>query len=243
MRIVFIGVGEAFDERLPNTSVLVDSETKLLLDCGYSVPQSLWSYSGDANLLDAIYISHFHTDHYFGLPALIIRMWEGGRTKELVLIGQEGLKEQFHQLMEMGYKGFLGKLGFKTAFRSAERPLRLNELDISTAPTRHSAENLAVKVGYEGGSVCYSGDGISTPEAEALYMGSDILVHDSYLLERSLPGVHPSIKDVLGLSESTKKLFLVHIQRELRKEKGKIMEFVKSNRNVEVPEPHDTLKI
>jgi len=43
MEVIFLGVGEAFDEKTPNTSMLVrtDIEGKsvsVLLDCGYSVP-------------------------------------------------------------------------------------------------------------------------------------------------------------------------------------------------------------
>ncbi len=40
MKIIFLGVGEAFDENLPNNSQLVMSgKTNLLLDCGFTVPQ------------------------------------------------------------------------------------------------------------------------------------------------------------------------------------------------------------
>ena len=33
MKIIFLGVGEAFDETLPNNSHLILSDTNLLLDC------------------------------------------------------------------------------------------------------------------------------------------------------------------------------------------------------------------
>ena len=43
MKIQFVGVGEAFDETLPNNSQLLEWEnTRLLIDCGYAVPHSLW---------------------------------------------------------------------------------------------------------------------------------------------------------------------------------------------------------
>ena len=59
MKINFLGVGEAFDNVLPNTSILVSSKkTNILLDCGYSVPQQYFKLSNNPNFLDAIYISH-----------------------------------------------------------------------------------------------------------------------------------------------------------------------------------------
>ncbi|MCX6722879.1 MAG: MBL fold metallo-hydrolase [Candidatus Staskawiczbacteria bacterium] len=86
MKIIFLGVGEAFDENLPNNSqLIITDKTKLLLDCGFTVPPQLWKYNPDYNFLDAIYISHQHADHYFGLPAILLRMWEGGREKDLLL--------------------------------------------------------------------------------------------------------------------------------------------------------------
>ncbi len=56
MKVIFLGVGEACDERVPNNSHLILSDTKLLLDCGYSAPPQLWKYNPDASFLDAIYI-------------------------------------------------------------------------------------------------------------------------------------------------------------------------------------------
>ena len=37
LRVTFVGTGEALDPDLPNTSLLVQGERTLLLDCGYAV--------------------------------------------------------------------------------------------------------------------------------------------------------------------------------------------------------------
>ena len=81
MEIILLGVGEAFDEILPNTSMLVRTEYQgkpvtVLFDCGYSVPPRFWQLGLDVETLDGIWISHFHADHAFGLPALLVRLWE-----------------------------------------------------------------------------------------------------------------------------------------------------------------------
>ena len=110
MKIVFLGVGEAFDENFPNNSHLLSSEkTNLLVDCGYTVPPQLWKFNPDPNFLDAIYISHQHADHFFGLPAVLMRMWEDGRKRDLTIIGQKGLQD----FMDYAYKGFLEKFKYK----------------------------------------------------------------------------------------------------------------------------------
>ena len=64
MKVVFLGNGEAFDERYPNHSHLVFSDkTVLMLDCGDSAVRQLWKYTKDHSLIDALYITHRHSDH------------------------------------------------------------------------------------------------------------------------------------------------------------------------------------
>jgi len=91
MKVIFLGTGEAFDENyLNNSSLVITGKTKLLLDCGMTTPYQLWKYNNDQNLLDAVYISHSHADHYFGLPALLVRMWEEKRKKPITVFSQKG---------------------------------------------------------------------------------------------------------------------------------------------------------
>ncbi|KKQ21582.1 MAG: Beta-lactamase domain-containing protein, partial [Parcubacteria group bacterium GW2011_GWA2_37_10] len=48
MKIIFLGVGEAFDENIPNNSHLVITErTKLLLDCGMTAAPQVWKFNPD----------------------------------------------------------------------------------------------------------------------------------------------------------------------------------------------------
>ncbi|MDP2909671.1 MAG: MBL fold metallo-hydrolase [bacterium] len=114
MKVIFLGVGEAFDENIPNNSQLVVAgKTNLLLDCGMTAAPQLWKFNPNPDLLDAVYISHQHADHFFGLPGLLLRMWEDGRERDLALICQKGLKKSFKYFMEFAYKDFLGKFNHK----------------------------------------------------------------------------------------------------------------------------------
>ncbi|HQK64027.1 MAG TPA: MBL fold metallo-hydrolase, partial [Candidatus Staskawiczbacteria bacterium] len=113
MKIVFLGVGEAFDEAQPNnSSIITAGKTRLMLDCGFTAPSQLWKYDADPNLLDGVNISHQHADHFFGLPALLLRMWEGKRTRPFTIICQKELKDSFDQFMELAYKGFKAKFSY-----------------------------------------------------------------------------------------------------------------------------------
>ena len=113
MKVVFLGVGEAFDERYPNHSHLVlSAKTALMLDCGDSAVRQLWKYTKDHSLVNALYITHRHSDHLFGIPALLGRMLEEGRKKNLTIICSEQLKSDVERLTEHAYFG-INSYGFE----------------------------------------------------------------------------------------------------------------------------------
>jgi len=62
VRVKFIGVGEAFDEELSNTSIWVRTsegghDSSILFDCGFTAPPAFWKSCPDPNNLDAVWIS------------------------------------------------------------------------------------------------------------------------------------------------------------------------------------------
>jgi len=250
MKVIFLGVGEAFDENLPNNSHLVTNDTvNILLDCGYSVPPQLWKFNNDQSFLDAIYISHMHADHYFGIPPLLVRMYEEERKKDLVIICQESAKELINQYFDYGYKGFRTKFKFKINFIEVdpEKIIDFKGFKLSFAPTKHSSSNLAIKITDKNGkSVCYSGDGRANKKTERLYKNSDLVIHESYLERNDFPG-HGSIIDLIEIVKrnNIKCLALTHIQRDFRKKNLKrIKQLIsKENVNIIIPEPLDEYKL
>ncbi len=241
MKIMFLGVGEACDEEVPNNSHLVLSDTILLLDCGYSVPGQLWKYNPDPTFLDAIYISHRHADHYFGIPALLVRMWEEKRTKPLTFICQRGLKEVIRELIEYGYKNLSEKFEFEIHFKEVEKhqSIMFNELKLNFAPTIHSVKNFAIKI-YDGkNAVCYSGDGMFHGDTEKLYRDSDLVIHESYLFDQRVPG-HACIADLIDMAQKNriKCLALTHLQRNLRKHEIARIENKISKEELKIIIPH-----
>ena len=220
MKIIFLGVGEAFDETIPNNSHLILSDTNLLLDCGYSIPPQLWKYNADPSFIDAIYISHRHADHYFGIPPLLVRMMEEKRTKTLTLICQKGLKTLIEQLIDHGYKGVAKKLGFELNFIEVQegQVISLNELELSFAATIHSVSNLAIKIRSRKNTVCFSGDGMFTEKTGKLYQNADLVIHEAFTLDMKIKG-HACMTDLIEMAKKNniKCMAFTHIYREVRK--------------------------
>ena len=244
MKIIFLGVGEAFDENLPNNSQLITTEkTKMLLDCGFSVPPQLWKFNPDPNFLDAIYISHQHADHFFGLPAVLMRMWEDGRERDLTIIGQKGLQD----FMDYAYKDFMKKFKYKINLVESKEGeiVEFQDLKLSFTKTVHSGENLAVKIGDGRNSICYGGDG-SPIAGSNFYKDLDLLILETYLYDKEIIG-HSSIISAIAFAENNnvKYLALTHMNRDFRKnDLQKIKDKIKSdNIKIIIPEPLEEYEV
>lgn len=247
MRCTFAGVGEAFDETLPNTSILLESEAAaILLDCGFTAAPAFWRYADDPLALDAVWISHFHADHWFGLPWLVARMNEEGRSRLLTLIGREGIRRRVEWLLDSAYPGLRDRLGFELRYKqaSAGGSDSVEGFRLRYARSGHSIESLSIRVERDGKSVFYSGDGAPTEESVELARSCDLLVQESYMLTGPVDG-HGSVEDAIAMAKraQTGRLALVHLNRRLTAERMRDVESKLSESGIDgfVPRPGDSV--
>ena len=248
MKIVFLGTGEAFDERYPNHSHLVFSDkTTIMLDCGDSAVRSLWKHTKDHSLIDALYITHRHSDHLFGIPALLGRMLEEERKKSLTIICSEQIKTDIERLTEHAYFG-INSYGFEIKFIIAEDGgvIQFNDLKLSFAKTLHTAYNLAIRIEDGKNVVCYSGDGPFDEDTEKIYKDADILMHECYMYDVRIRG-HVAAVDVFEMAKrnNVKCLASGHFKRAFNDETRKrVAELITSTGlKIILPEPLEEYEI
>ena len=94
MDVHVVGAGEAFDSGLGNNSFLLSATRgpTVLIDCGYQIPERLWARDLHRSI-DAIYFTHTHADHAFGVVPLLTRFWEERRKRSLTIIGHRGVED------------------------------------------------------------------------------------------------------------------------------------------------------
>ena len=238
MEAIILGCGEAFDENLPNTSLLVKSSALLLLDCGFSAAPQVWKAVPDPGAIDLIYLSHAHADHYFGMPGLLGRMWEEGRTKPLHIVSQSSVIDQLRRALELGYRSMPERYRFPIDYRPANAGDTLEFADVAMdfAETVHSASNLAIRISSGGKSICYSGDGSLTDSSRQLFTGTDLLIHEAYTIEERK--FHADIPSLISFAGQVRSIGLVHIQRRLRAAPSRILELIGPTAGrVTIPEP------
>ncbi|HJW93740.1 MAG TPA: ribonuclease Z [Thermoanaerobaculia bacterium] len=94
IRIVFLGTSAGMPSRTRNVAavaVVMDGRV-LLFDCGEGTQQQLLRCEQvRSGGIEAIFITHLHGDHLFGLPGLLSSLGLGGRRDPLIVYGPPGL--------------------------------------------------------------------------------------------------------------------------------------------------------
>ncbi|MCC4771703.1 ribonuclease Z [Methanosarcina sp. DH2] len=105
LRITFLGTGGSLPTRNRNPSaVMVNREGELILfDCGEGTQQQMMRAKTGMMSLSSIFISHFHADHFLGIPGLIQTMSFLGRSEPLTIYGPEGTREFTEFFKILGY--------------------------------------------------------------------------------------------------------------------------------------------
>lgn len=244
-RVTFIGVGEAFDETLPNNSQLLEwPECRLLVDCGYAVPHMLWKLFPDPEYIDAVYLSHRHADHYFGLPSYLVRLEEDQRKSPLDILCPEGMQDVITEMIDYAYMGVLSKMNYEIRFVevSDSEPLVYRAATMEFAVSSHPVKNFAIAVSYGDRKYAYSGDGNFNSHTRTIYRDGSLLVHEAYSLDEEVRG-HAMIPEVLWMAkeENIQRLALTHLERNLRRNRRMEIDAVLKDAAVDVflPEPGD----
>ncbi|NCC25394.1 MAG: MBL fold metallo-hydrolase [Deltaproteobacteria bacterium] len=224
MEIVFCGTGEAFDTAQSNTSILIQPSGKaggILLDCGFTAAHAFWATASRPMELDEVWISHFHGDHFFGLPLLLIRMREHGRSRPLIVRGGAGTGLAVAHALDLAYPGVREALGFGLEIHEVRPGTRTHEAwySMAFASVVHAVPTLAVRVETADGAIYYGGDGRPTRECLDLALGVDLLVQESYHPIHESDH-HSSAVEAMefGVRAGARAMALVHIRRDGRED-------------------------
>lgn len=106
---------------------------RLLIDCGEGTQRQLVKSVGLGEL-DAVFLTHLHADHWFGLPGMLKTFDLRERTKPLEIYGPAGTRATLERVAPV-----YGRLGYQLAIEEVDvdESLRFDGYRMQTFATRH----------------------------------------------------------------------------------------------------------
>lgn len=177
--LLFLGSGNAFAaEGRAFSSFLLNG--RYLFDCGPTVLQQLAKAGVSSHDVEAVFISHFHADHFFGLPFLFLDAKYGDRESGLTIVGPPGIEEQTMQLTRLGFPSAVEGPAYRRRFVEVKDGYtgEVAGLNFTSARVEHVDELdcYAFRVEVDGRGVVYSGDTKLCDGLLRLVEGADVVV-------------------------------------------------------------------
>ena len=102
---IFLGTGGSWPTIKRNVSAVAVKRGReiILFDCGEGTQRQFQKSNLSYMQISKIFITHFHGDHFLGLPGLFQTMQLNDREKPLHIYGPQGIDELKKQLLSLGY--------------------------------------------------------------------------------------------------------------------------------------------
>ncbi|MGD0257689.1 MAG: ribonuclease Z [Thermoplasmata archaeon] len=193
MRITFLGTAGSWPTKERSASAIaLDTEKELLLlDCGEGTQRQFFQSSASFMRVRRIFLTHFHGDHFLGLPGLIQSMCLNNRTEPLDIYGPPDAEEMVGRALQMGY--FTLRFPVTVHALQPGQSVELDSYTVRTARTEHPVPSVAYRIEEGPKRGRFNGElarslGIEGRDFARLEEGESVRVGDRV--------VHPS--DVMG---------------------------------------------
>jgi len=105
LSIIFLGTSGSWPTVKRNvTSIAIKRGSEVILfDCGEGTQRQFQKSRLSYMQISKIFITHFHGDHFLGIPGLIQTMQLNDREKPLHIYGPKGMIKLVSQLLSLGY--------------------------------------------------------------------------------------------------------------------------------------------
>lgn len=211
MRVTLLGTGcpIADTHRFGPAALVRGGLANILVDCGSGVTQRLLAADCPGRDVDALLLTHLHSDHLVDLYQLIISSWHQGRNRPQRVYGPPGTRIYVEGLMELWRREREGRIAHE------QRPdtiglvveveeiadgqaFELGDVLVKVVEVNHQPVPHAFGFVFEsaGGKVVISGDTTYCPALIDAAMDADLLVHEVFL-HRELPEV-PGVRTRQG---------------------------------------------
>jgi len=224
MQLRFIGCGDALGSggRANTCFHVTGSHVNFLIDCGASSLPAMKRLDVVRDGIDLILITHFHGDHFGGLPFFLLDAQFTRRTRPLVIAGPQGIETRLTQLMEALFEhSSKTKQRFELSVVALEPEQSRSFGGVKVTPYAvvHGESGgpfLAYRVEAEGRVISYSADTEWTDTLISAARGADLLIAEAYYYDKIVKN-HLSLKTLEAhLPEiDARRLILTHMSDDM----------------------------
>jgi len=146
MRLTFLGTAGSWPTKERSASAIaldLDSEL-VLLDCGEGTQRQFFQSSASFMRVRRIFLTHFHGDHFLGLPGLIQSMSLNRREEPLDIYGPPDAEEMVRRALGMGY--FTLHFPVTVHALAPEQSVELDGYTVRTAAAEHPVPAISYRI-------------------------------------------------------------------------------------------------
>lgn len=232
MRVRFLGSGDAFGSggRLNTCFHVTADRRSFLIDCGATALPAMKAAGIDRNAIATILITHFHADHFGGVPFFVLdAQFFAKRKAPLTIAGPEGLRDWYVRALETAFPGSSStRQKFELSLVELEAGRRWEQAGLAVTPRRvvHGPPGGAFfgyRIEAAGRVLAYAGDTEWTESLVAIGRDADLLIAEAYFRDKAVP-YH---LDLASLERNLdrirpKRLILTHMSDDMLRHAGEV---------------------
>ena len=177
--VTFIAT-EPLREDLEDHTISYLINDRCLLDCAWNVATNMRRIGHSPRDLDAIFITHGHTDHYIGLLGVLYLNSVFGRDEELTIFGPQ---EDIERIVADALTFLQSSLGqvLRVVPLGPGEEFEIGEFTVRTARAHHRVPALCYRFrdNRTGKQIGFSGDTAYAPRLAEFFAGVDLLVYEA----------------------------------------------------------------
>ncbi len=221
LKVTLLGTGRPdpiIDRFGPATLVEAGNHT-LLFDCGRGASQRLWQLKTPLSKINALFLTHLHSDHTVGIPDLWLTGWLptpfGRRIVPLQVLGPEGtrammssLKEAYSWDIRVRHDGEgLPSSGIEVDARDITQGVvyERDGLKVTAFKVDHGGilkPAFGYRIEYGGKSVVISGDTRPNENLVRFARNADVIIHEVIAARPELLAKSPDARRIVGFHTS-----------------------------------------
>ena len=224
-----IGCGDAFGSggQINTCFYVKGSRVELLIDCGATTLPALKKYGINTKQIDLIILSHFHGDHYGGLPFLLLDLDAYGQEKPLTIVSPPGCRERLKTLLNLLYPGsaLLEKLTVDFIDYYPYKTVNSHHVTVNAFPVIHTPEALphGFRINIQGMVISYSGDTGWTDTLIDLAADADLFICECNFFSKQMKGhMNYGVLNQNLHRLKAKKILLTHFGDEMLNNLGQV---------------------